>query len=39
MVAYAKVTLAFRRLVALVARAFYAGEYPPKTPEEVAAAA
>jgi len=37
MVGSAKVTQAFRRLVALVARAFYAGEYPPKTLEEIAA--
>lgn len=37
MVGSAKVTQAFRKLVALVARAFYAGEYPPKTPEEIAA--
>ena len=37
MVGSAKVTQAFRKLVALVARAFYAGEYPPKTLEEIAA--
>lgn len=37
MVAHPKVTAAFRRLVALVARCFYAGECPPKTEEEVAA--
>ena len=37
MVAHAKVTAAFRRLVALIARAFYAGEFPAKTPEELAA--
>ncbi|KAL3159245.1 hypothetical protein ABBQ32_011215 [Trebouxia sp. C0010 RCD-2024] len=37
MVTHAKVTAAFRRLVALVARCFYAGECPPKTAEEIAA--
>lgn len=37
MVAHAKVTAAFRRLIALVARCFYAGECPPKTEEELAA--
>ena len=37
MVAHAKVTAAFRRLTALVARCFYAGECPPKTEEELAA--
>lgn len=37
MIAHAKVTAAFRRLVALVARCFYAGECPPKTEEELAA--
>ena len=37
MVANTKVTAAFRKLVALVARAFYAGECPPKTAEEAAA--
>ena len=37
MVAQAKVTAAFRRLIALVARCFYAGECPPKTEEELAA--
>lgn len=39
MVVKARVTAAFRRLVALLARAFYAGECPPKTAEEEAAAA
>ena len=37
MSAQARVTAAFRKLVALVARAFYAGECPPKTAEELAA--
>ena len=37
MVGQAKVTAAFRKLVALVARAFHAGECPPKTAEELAA--
>ena len=39
MSAPARVTAAFRKLVALVARAFYAGDCPPKTAEELAAPA
>ena len=35
MVANARVTAAFRRLVALLARAFYAGECPPLSAEEL----
>ena len=37
MVVHARVTAAFRRLVALLARSFYAGECPPKSAEELAA--
>lgn len=39
MVVKARVTAAFRKLVALLARAFYAGECPPKSAEDEAAAA